>query len=265
MQALEHTVTIGGAIVSVQWFDACARLGLLRARPHYEPQGTLEGLLAALDRFGITEALVYSACGDETHPSVGNRLLLDATRANPRLHACVTLLPPATREFPPPAEHIPALIEQGVRAVRLTPSAHGYTFNSQFCGELLEVLQQHRMPLCINVSLFADWVVIDAVAGDFPDLPIVLTSFSYGMTRNAYGVLARRKNIYPELHGYEVHDGFEDLVPLIGADRLLFGSGWPEFTPASAMTMLACARISRQEKLRIARENLVGLLEGVKR
>ena len=55
------------------------------------------------------------------------------------------------------------------------------------------------------------------------------------------------------------------LVPIIGAHRLLFGSGWPEYTPASAMTMLACARIDRQEKLKIARENLVGLLGGVKR
>jgi hypothetical protein len=249
----------------VQWFDACARLGRTRARPHYEPEGTPENLLAAMDRFGITEALVYSAHGDETHPSVGNRLLLDITRANPRLHPCLTLLPPATGEFPPPSEHIPELIEQGVRAVRLTPSAHAYDLNEAICGELLIALQQHRVPLFIDVAAFPHWDTLDALAGQYPELPIVLTSFQYGMTRNAYSVLLRRANLYAELHGYELHDGLEDLLPRIGAHRLLFGTGWPEYTPASPMTMLASARIGRPEKIAIARENLTALLAGVSR
>jgi hypothetical protein len=223
----------------------------------------VSNLLSALDRFGITEALVYHASGDETHPTVGNRLLLDATRSNPRLHACVTLLPPATGEMPPPAEHIPELIGRGIKAVRMTPTVHSYTLSTAFCGDLLDELQKHSMPLFIDINLFRDWTVVDGIAGDFPDLPVVLTSFQYGMTRDAYSVFGRRENVYAELHGYEVHDGLEHLLPRFGADRFLFGSGWPEYTPGSPMTMLACARISRDEKLKIARDNLVRLLQGV--
>ena len=251
-------------IMSASWFDACVRLGRTRARPHYEMEGSVENILAALDRFSIAEALVYHACGDETHPAVGNRLLLEQTAGEPRLHPCVTLLPPATEEFPPPEEHLPYLLQQGVRAVRMSPGSHNYRFATATCGELFEVLAEMHMPLFIDIGVFGDWAAIDDVAGDFPQLRLVLLSFSYGHTRQAYPVLRRREHIYLEIRGYELHNGLEHFIPRFGAHRLLFGSAMPEFTPASPMTMLACAEISAEDKQKIARDNLVGLLEGVR-
>jgi len=249
--------------MSVDWFDACVRIGRTRARPHYEMEGTAENILGAMDRFRIAEALVYHACGDETHPAVGNRLLLEATADEPRLHPCLTILPPATDEFPPPDRHLPQLVEQGVRAVRMSPTDHAYRFATATCAELFEQLQAMRMPLFVDMSRFSDWAAIDEVAGDFPQLRLVLVSFSYGHTRQAYPVLHRREHIYLEIHGYELHNGLEHFIPRFGAERLLFGSGIPEFTPASTMTMLACACISAADKHKIARDNLVKLLEGV--
>jgi len=248
--------------MSVDWFDACVRLGRTCARPHYEMEGSVENILAALDRFSIAEALVYHASGDETHPAVGNRLLLEATADEPRLHPCLTILPPATEEFPPPQQHLPQLIEQGVRAVRMSPASHNYSFATATCGELFEVLAEMHMPLFIDIGTFADWAAIDDVAGDFPQLRLVLVSFGYGHTRQAYPVLRRREHIYLEIHTYELHNGLEHFIPRFGAGKLLFGSGMPVFTPASTMTMLACASISPADKQLIARDNLVGLLEG---
>ncbi len=249
--------------MSVAWFDACVRIGRTRSRPHYEMPGTVENILAAMDRFHIAEALAYHACGDETHPAVGNRLLLEATADQPRLHACLTLLPPATEEFPPPAQHLPQLVQQGIRAIRISPQSHGYRLSAATCGGLLEQAQAMRMPVFMDMGKFGDWAAIDEVAGDFPQLPLVLAGFPYSATRHLYATMGRRPNLYVETHGYEIHNGFEHLIPRFGAERLLFGSGMPEFTPASPMTMLACARISAEDKHKIARGNLSRLLDGV--
>ena len=249
--------------MSVDWFDACVRIGHTMARPHYEMEGTVEDILGAMDRFRIAEALVYHACGDETHPAVGNRLLLEATADEPRLQPCLTILPPATDEFPPPDRHLPQLVEQGVRAVRMSPTDHGYRFATATCGELFEQLQAMRMPLFVDMTRFSDWAAIDEVTGDFSQMRLVLVSFPYTATRHLYSALARHQHIYLELHGFEIHNGLESVVPRFGAHRFVFGSGMPEFTPASPMTMLACARIGAKDKYTIARDNLVKLLEGV--
>ncbi len=250
--------------MAVEWFDACVRLGRTKARPHFEFAGTVDNIVAAMDRFGIAEALVHHASGDETHPTVGNRLLFEACAGQSRLYPCVTLLPPGTGEFASADEAVAELFALGARAARMSPACHSYRLCSSVCGDTLAALQERRMPLFLDMSRYNDWASVEAVADDFADLPIVLEAAPYAATRNMYPLLASHANVYIEIHSYEIHNGLEHIVPRIGADRLLFGSGLPEFSPASPMTMLACARLTDEDKLKIARNNLVALLQEVK-
>ena len=60
------------------------------------------------------------------------------------------------------------------------------------------------------------------------------------------------------------HLALEDVVRQFGAEHLMFGSYMPISDPNATMMQVTDARISDEDKSRIARENLYELVEGVR-
>ena len=260
------------ALPKVPLFDAHCSIGRRRARRPWQ-FSTVAELIAEMDHHGIEWALVHHATAEEHHPNIGNELLLQELQGQPRLVPCWVLLPPATEEMPPrvrgpdgtveEGHHRPVawMMQRGIRAARLCPSAHGWSLIEQTAWELFTALAQHRIPTFIDKAEIA-WEQIDAICSAFPELCLILTDTGYRLSRDLLPALAKHRNLFVESSRYEVHQGLEELCERFGSRRVLFGTGMPTYAPGCAITMLASAHLSDHDKELIANGNLSRLLKG---
>jgi hypothetical protein len=244
-------------------FDANCMIGrVVQPKPAF-PLSVGE-LLGVMDDFGVAEALVYHALSKEYHPAEGNRVLLDEIAGVERLHPVWVVMPSHTGEFPPEEELAGEMLSHGVRAARVFPhpNSHNFSLRHWVSERLLQSLQRRRIPLFVDQEEI-DWDTVHEVLERYDELPLVLTNVGYRVNRYLYPLWEKHANLHVELSSYCGHRAIEEVVGRFGAERLVFGTKLPYFTPASAIGMLSYARIGAAEKKQIAGDNLRNLLDRV--
>lgn len=223
-----------------------------------------EDLLEAMKRYGIQKALVYHSLAREYHCITGNEMLMEEIAECPSLYPVWAVMHHHTGEFPEPNVLIKQLKASNIRTVRMFPavSEQNFRLSAFVCGELLEMLEHHKIPLIIGFDQLS-WDEIYELCSRYPNLNIILTDLNYRQDRNLYVYLDKFEHLYIETIGYKVHQGIEEICRRFGARRLIFGSGMPVYSGGAAVCMINYARISDKEKNMIAYENLEGLLGGV--
>jgi hypothetical protein len=233
---------------------------------------TADALLAEMDRVGVAEALVYHIVAREYAPAVGNEMLTDAVRGRPRLHPAWIVLPPFTGELPPPDELVARMADEGVRAARMFPSTdsldHRFAVREWCVGPVLAALEQAGIPLLLDYGLFRRgeprWDDIVEVCEHHPDLPVVLVDVQGRNNRTLYALLDRFEQLFIQTGGLNVHRGIEDVCTRFGAERLVFGSGFPGASMGAARFDLDRALVSDAERAAIGAGNLRRLLAGAR-
>ncbi|MDX9973699.1 MAG: amidohydrolase family protein [FCB group bacterium] len=247
----------------LDYFDCNVILGQV---PKPAPGGILdaERLLAEMDRYVIREALVYHAFARRSAPERGNRLASEAAAQSPRLHPCWMVLPTGTGEMPSFDDLARAMLQDGVRAVRIAPDAGGHMFSLTpvVCGDLFDWLETHRLPLLVEQTAVC-WRDVDEILDRHPQLPLVLIDVTYRINRDLYPRLRAYANLYVEISYLQQHRGIEDLCAQFGPERLLFGSKIPMLCPGAPRHMLETAPIPEEAKAAIAGDNLRKLLAAV--
>lgn len=230
-----------------------------------------EDLLGEMDRLGIAGAMTYHALAHEHAPAVGNAELVRELEGHDRLCPVWVVMPPHTGELPPPDELLAQMLAAGVRMARMFPSSvmdgHRFSLADWCCGDLLSALEEARMPLAIDFTLFRrgepPWDDIYRVSTSHPDLPLILIDVQGRNNRTLYPLLERFENLYIQTAGFNVHDGLEDVARRFGAGRLLYGSGYPVQSMGGARLHVSHALLDDTEKAAIASGNLRRLLDGV--
>ncbi len=245
----------------MHFFDCNAYFGLPAIRP-LMPVPTVEMLLAEMDRAGIERALAWHIAQHDASPQLGNRLLADAIRSHERLIGCWTVLPNHAHEFPPPAVLFEQMRQARVAAIRIFPASHRFPANALALGELLEAMVARRVPLFLSLRRGIGWPGVYALLAEFPDLVCVVCDHScWGEDRSFRPLLARYPHVYVDTAQYLLDGGIESLVADFGAERLLFGSGFPESYPGGMMLALRHAQISEEARQDIAAGNLERILQ----
>jgi hypothetical protein len=208
-------------------------------------------LLHEMDRYFIRSAVAAHQTGVEYDIDTGNRLLAEVK--SPRLVPAWSAMPDR--------ESIDALERIQPKAVRLTPgtSNHNFPLTPWGSGELLEFLQSHQV-LTLVAREDLPWNAVPEVLEDFPRLPLVLLDTGYRADRYLFPLLRRFPSLYFDSATYLAHRQLESFVDRFGAERVLFGSRLPLFTPASSLGVLATARIGDTARAAIAGGNLRRLL-----
>jgi len=221
----------------------------------------LEELVERMKLYGIGKALAYHSMAREYCPVVGNDMLLQELGEELPLYPVWVVMHHHTEEFPEPAALFLQMRKYNIRAVRMFPgnADHAYSIAGWNCGELFSMLEANKIPLLIGMDQL-DWNDLHTLCSDFSGLTVILSGVGYGSDRNLYTLLKKFENLYVETIGYKTHNGIEEICRVFGAHRLIFGSGMPLFSGASAVSMINYARISDAEKRMIAAENLERLL-----
>ncbi len=243
---------------SLKFFDGNCAFGPYRTRV-FRFSRTADELIEELDFSNIDRALVYHTAMRFDHPSVGNHRVVAGTAGHPRLLATRSLLPRQTGEQPQVETLIRQMRDQQIRALWMFPDEHRYFCDELTWGDQLAVYADRRIPVFVRASL-------DKVAQllrSFPNLIVVTGSQgSNPLDRYAWPLIERFPNLFFETSGYIVDAGIEEFCRRYSAERLIFGSGYPDNSSGAAMLALARAEISDAQRQAIARDNLCRLLEG---
>jgi len=236
-------------------------------RGGYRPAVTAEEVLRVMDSYGVGRALVWHIAQLEYAATEGNDLLAELIRAQERLAGCWAILPPASRETPAAPELFAAMKKAGVRALRMFPEAHRFAANRVALGSLLDPVVERRVPLLLSLTLPGmSWGTTYQLLADFPDLTCVLCDTGvWGQDRYFRPLLERYQGVSVETSLVSLGDGVvEALVRDYGPSRLVYGSGFPDREPESAILQLLHADIDDAAKEAIGSGNLERLLREVK-
>lgn len=213
-----------------------------------------------LDEFGIAEALVWHLEAKESHPQWGNERLLRITREDTRLHPVWAVLPHHTGEGPQPDVLCRRMADAGVRAVIVFPKTHTWSLEDWCAGALITELETRRVPVLLDQDE-ADWPTVAALLAAHPALRLVLIGGTYRSARVLYPLLERFSGLHVEISGLQAHRALDDLVSHGWAERLLFGSRMPLYTPGSALAAVAYADARDEARRLIAGGNLRRLIQ----
>lgn len=217
-----------------------------------------------MEQYGIQRALVYHDAAKEDDPAKGNRLVLEMTKNSDKFYPVFVALPHHTRPDFKPSVFLESLRENRVRAVKIFPGvdSHNFLLIKPVCGELFEMLEENNIPLLVG----HDQVGLEGIyqlTQNFKNLRIILTDYTYRQDRNMYALLDKMPNVYIETIGYKTFTGIEAFCKRFGSERLIFGSGMPFYSGASAVSMIHYADLTEEEKENIAFRNLDRLLSEV--
>jgi predicted TIM-barrel fold metal-dependent hydrolase len=223
--------------------DAAELLGFPTSAPMHFLKDA-RAFLAYLDDAGVERAALINYVAPEVigYTEKANEFVSEYVRENPERLLAVGGLRP---DHPDPEREIGRLAEQlHLRAIKLHPPHQLFRPNAYVDGELprLRALyaacERYELPVIFHTGTsvfprarnrFADPMMIDDVAVDFPKLTIVLAHGGRPVWMESAVFLARRfPNVWLEVSGIppaRLLEYFPSLPRL--ADKVLFGTDWP--------------------------------------
>jgi predicted TIM-barrel fold metal-dependent hydrolase len=231
-------------------------------RAVYKPAPTASDLVQAMDLAGIGKALVWHVAQFDLCAQDGNALTAQAVAERDRLLGCWAILPPVTGEI-----EIEGFFDRmkanRIAALRAFPEQHRFLLNRVVLGPFLDEVAQRRIPLLFSIERGTNWPAVYALLQDFPNLACVLCDIgTWGQDRHTWPLLDLYNNVYVETSylGLEA-GGIAATVNRFGADRLLFGTGFPLRYPEASMLPLLHADMSDEDKYKIGGQNLNRLIQ----
>jgi predicted TIM-barrel fold metal-dependent hydrolase len=231
--------------------------------------GRPDEILGLMDHFGIQKALVYhnmlKFCG--WAPEANNQIA-EICRKNPRLiPAFIMGLHPHETGMPV-GDYLSALKAAGGKAIWLrlpaTPYRMARSYASWLIGDWLRTCSEKRIPVFFHAE-DDDPTLFHTLCSEFPELRLILTGVSYGADSFLYPLLKQHRQLRVCLgHMYIPSGNPGRFLKHFTADRLLFGSGLPEFSPGGMIAHVQYADIPEADKARILGGNLLELMQEVR-
>ena len=248
----------------ISLFDVQAAFG--GAKPGELDQVSADTLVAEMARLGIKRTLVRIGPNDLDCDAVhSNEMLFENCRQHKELVPCPVVIPSTAGDLPVETKQIDTLLKAGAGGVHVRPKLDNWILEEWVCGKLFEVLAARRVPVMCFEGLVSLASMGD-LAGRYPELPIIAVLTNFRSQRTVMALLEGFGNVCVSIGPrYAVHCGIEATVRRFGAERLLFGTGFPEAEPAAAVTHLMYTDISAKEKTLIGCGNIERLIGGIER
>ncbi|OGJ93650.1 MAG: hypothetical protein A2350_05455 [Candidatus Raymondbacteria bacterium RifOxyB12_full_50_8] len=225
---------------------------------------TIDDLVKEMDEAGVECALVRHYSGQYNLPGLGNKKLISETAANPCLYNCFSLEPDRCRNPKTAFSYLDEIIGDSASAGIIYPASMNISVAEWCLGPLLAAMEQRHLPLFLPY----DEIELNDLHGalnNHPELVAVLTHIPYEAERKLISLLTLHGNLHIDISPpYSVFNGIERLCKEIGANRLLFGSFYPEAVMGASVGSLMYADITEEEKTLIGFENMSNLLNNRK-
>jgi predicted TIM-barrel fold metal-dependent hydrolase len=167
----------------------------------------------------------------------------------------------------------------GVKGFKFHPSVQDFLPNDRMAYPLYEAIAEARLPALFHTGQtgvgagtpggggirlkYSNPMLLDDVAADFPDMPIILAHPSFPWQEEALSVATHKPQVYIDLSGWSPKYFPPILVQYANTllkDRMLFGSDYPLITPERWMRDFDEAGFRDEVKPLILKDNAVRLL-----
>jgi uncharacterized protein len=172
------------------------------------------------------------------------------------------------------------LIEDyGVRGFKFHPSVQHFFPNDPMAYPLYEAIAEAKLPALFHTGQtgvgagtragggirlkYSNPMLLDDVAADFPDMPIILAHPSFPWQEEALSVATHKPQVYIDLSGWSPKYFPPILVQYANTllkDKILFGSDYPVMSPERWMEDFAKLAIKPEVRPLILKENAAKLL-----
>jgi len=244
---------------------ACDPLVGLPRKPYTLFQPDAVDLTRELARLQISAAVVRHRQCIENFPHWGNGVLAREAAAQPNWIPAGCLTPDGAPDAHSLAATMSAALAGGMKVGWMSPREHMFSPRPWCCGKLYALCSEARLPLLVEYpQLTLDEV--HEIMTEYPQLRLLLLRVPrLGRHRTLYALLERHPGVRLCLSSaYSVHEGIPDLVDQFGAERWVWGSGYPEAEGGASVALLTYAPIAESARAAIAHGNIERLLAEVK-
>lgn len=254
----------GTKTVNIEFFDANMFIGQPMNGAVKSVNTSVEAL-KEMDELGISKALIWHIVQHDYSPADGNRLVNSVVAESDRFWGCWTILPPQTDELIG-ANFFLDMKYNRIFALRAFPELNHYLMNRQVFGGFLDEVVDRQIPLILPMEGTVvggnTWSSVYKLMEDYPELTCIICDTGIWLTdRYTRPLLENYPNLYLETSflslGATVLEG---IVAKYGANRLVFGTGFPLRYPQAPMLQLVHAEILDVDKKKIASGNLENLI-----
>ena len=168
----------------------------------------------------------------------------------------------------------------GVRGFKFHPSVQDFNPNDRMAYPLYEAIAEAKLPALFHTGQtgvgagtpggggirlkYSNPMLLDDVAADFPDMPIVLAHPSFPWQEEALSVATHKPQVYIDLSGWSPKYFPPILVQYANTllkDKILFGSDYPVMAPERWMADFDKLPIKPEVRPLILKENAAKLLK----
>jgi uncharacterized protein len=168
----------------------------------------------------------------------------------------------------------------GVKGFKFHPSVQEFYPNDRLAYPLYEVIAQAKLPALFHTGQtgvgagtrggagirlkYSHPMLLDDVAADFPDMPIILAHPSFPWQEEALSVATHKPQVYIDLSGWSPKYFPPILVQYANTllkDKILFGSDYPVISPERWMAEFEKLDIKPEVRPLILKENAAKLLK----
>lgn len=222
-----------------------------------------EELIEEMDFCGIDSAVVYHQTMLDVSPEYGNRKIsIEAGKYPDRLIASWTLLPSLTDEEFEAGRLFDGMRSNKVKFLRAYPDENRFFLNSETMGETITELIAGNVPLFLSPK--SGWEYIYGILKEYPKLTVIINNYGpWSPDRYLYPLMKIYPNVYFETGDYQTDGAIEKICTKFGSERLLFGSEFPVNNIGGPLASLLGARITNEEKEKIAFGNVERLMKEV--
>jgi predicted TIM-barrel fold metal-dependent hydrolase len=207
-----------------------------------------------------------------------NDAVIELARANPDVIIPFASLDPT--RGPEAIREARRLVDEGyIRGLKLHPPLQQFAPNDRIAYPLYEVFAEARLPVLFHTGhsgigtgmpggggvrlKYGRPMLIDDVAVDFPELPIILAHPSFPWQDEAISVCLHKPTVYIDLSGWSPKYFSPTLVQYANTllkHKVLFGTDYPFITPDRWLADFETIAIRDEVRPLILKENAVRLL-----
>jgi predicted TIM-barrel fold metal-dependent hydrolase len=172
------------------------------------------------------------------------------------------------------------IAEYKVKGFKFHPSVQEFHPNDPLAYPLYEVIAEAKLPALFHTGQtgvgagarggggirlkYSNPMLLDDVAADFPDMPIILAHPSFPWQEEALSVATHKPQVYIDLSGWSPKYFPPILVQYANTllkDKILFGSDYPVISPERWLEEFAKLPIKDEVRPLILKENAARLLK----
>jgi uncharacterized protein len=169
--------------------------------------------------------------------------------------------------------------EYKVKGFKFHPSVQDFFPNDRMCYPLYKAIAEARLPALFHTGQtgvgantpggggirlkYSHPMLLDDVAADFPDMPIILAHPSFPWQEEALSVATHKPQVYIDLSGWSPKYFPPILIQYANTllkDKILFGSDYPVIAPERWVAEFEKLPIKPEVRPLIMKENAIKLL-----